>query len=344
MRKLTISIFLVTLSLFIASCGKDTDRTELIPGPAGAQGAAGQNGTDGIDGKNGLNSLVSTQRFTSNTAICLSGAGVVINSGLDADANGVLDNSEITNATVVCDGIQGATGSTGAAGNNGSNGSNGSNGKNSIVKILGANLAMCPNSSPDGSGNYGQVIYSGLDTNSNGILDASEVTNTSLVCNGAKGSTGSAGNNGSNGTNGTNGTNGVSCTVTPIVPSNSVPAGGALLQCGLTQVAIYNGAASGAAQMYQVVQEIHPCGIASSPWKEVLLQLLGGNLIGDFSENGNALTTRLSDIPDGSYEDTDDSGCNFSVSTSGSTRSVSWAAGHNSYSTWAAQTISFPIY
>lgn len=220
----------------------------------------------------------------------------------------------------------------------------------------------------------GMVVNSGLDKNRNGALDASEITQSQIVCDGVAGQNGSDGSNGTNGSdgaqgpqgasgqNGTNGTNGqdgaqgpqgiagqngsngVSCTVTQIIPSSSYPLGGAQLTCGTQVVVVFNGAAGSNAQSYTVVQEITPCGAASSPWKEVLLQLAGGDLLGSFSDNASGLNTRFSNIPDGGYVDTDNSGCNFTVSTSGSTRSISWAAGHNSYSTWAAQTISWPVY
>lgn len=253
--------------LGLAGCGTYGERSMDIPGSAGANGLSGVNG---INGTNGFNSLVATSRFTSDPSICSAGSGVLINSGLDSNNNNVLDNSEVSNSTVVCDGNAGATG--------------------------------------------------------------------------AQGSAGSTGASGHNGTNGSNGSNGVSCTVQAITPSASSPTGGALLTCGLTQVVVYNGAANAAAAMLQIVQQITPCGPNSSPWKEVLLQLAGGLLVGSFSDNSSGLNTRLSDLPDGSYVDTDNSGCNFSVSTSGSTRSVSWSSGSNSYGSWSANTITFPKY
>lgn len=233
---------LAVIMFGLFGCGTFSERSEDIPGSAGIQGI------------NGINSLVATQRFTSNISLCASGAGVLLNSGLDNNRDDILQSFEVTSTTVVCDGSTGAQGSAGISGSNG-----------------------------------------------------------------------------------------VSCTVQPIIVSASAPTGGALLQCGLTQVVVYNGSANAAAAMLQVVQQITPCGPNSSPWKEVLLQLAGGSLIGTFSDNASGLNTRLSDIPDGSYIDTDNSGCNFSVSTSGSNRSISWNTGSNSYSTWSAQTITWPI-
>ncbi|MEO7976542.1 MAG: hypothetical protein ABI657_05305, partial [Flavobacterium sp.] len=96
-------------------------------------------------------------------------------------------------------GPQGSTGLTGAPG---TNGINGTNGLKSLVKTTaetaGTNCA-----------NGGTKVESGLDTNSDGTLQASEVTATNYVCNGTNGTNGSNGTAGSNGTNGTNGTNGL---------------------------------------------------------------------------------------------------------------------------------------
>lgn len=68
----------------------------------------------------------------------------------------------------------------------GSDGTSGAAGKNSLVlttsETAGANCAT-----------GGQKIQSGLDQNSNGQLDVSEVTATSFACNGAAGSAGAAG-------------------------------------------------------------------------------------------------------------------------------------------------------
>lgn len=80
------------------------------------------------------------------------------------------------------------------------------------------------------------------------------------------------------------------------------------------------------------VAAIMPCGPTSSPFKEVLLGLLGGAILSEFSGNGNANTVRNTLIPDGNYYNTDNSQCNFSVLTDGSgNRVVSWdGSSHNS--------------
>ena len=127
-------------------------------------------------GQNGLNSLSRTSVETAG-ANCATG-GIKVEYGLDLNSNGVLNVGE-ENATLtkyVCNGATGATGSAGA------------NGLNSLsrttTEAAGANCT-----------NGGVKVEYGLDTNSNGTLDAGEVnaTLTKYVCNGAAGATGATG-------------------------------------------------------------------------------------------------------------------------------------------------------
>ncbi len=94
-------------------------------------------------------------------------------------------------------GIQGLTGSQGIQGATGAAGTNGTNGQNTLVKTTtetaGANCTT-----------GGVKIEYGLDANSNGILDVSEInaTLTKYVCNGAVGLTGAVGASGAQGIQG----------------------------------------------------------------------------------------------------------------------------------------------
>jgi hypothetical protein len=157
-----------------------------LTGPQGPQGVAGTNGTNGT---NGQNTLVKTTTESAG-ANCTTG-GVKIEYGLDANNNGILDAGEV-NATLtkyVCNGATGATGSQGPQGVAGTNGTNGTNGLNALIKTT---------TEPAGSNcaNGGTKIETGLDANSNGVLDASEVnvSQTKYLCNGLN----SASGNGSN--------------------------------------------------------------------------------------------------------------------------------------------------
>jgi microcystin-dependent protein len=87
-----------------------------LTGPAGAQGIQGipgTNGTNGVTGQNGLNALIKTTTEAAG-ANCTNG-GTKIETGLDANGNGVLDAGEITvgATTFVCNGSSGV-GGTGA--------------------------------------------------------------------------------------------------------------------------------------------------------------------------------------------------------------------------------------
>ena len=97
--------------------------------------------------------------------------------------------------------------------------------------------------------------------------------------------------NGSNGANGQNGQNGNHAPVSPLTP----------------------------------VELIFPCGNTAA-YKEVLLRLQNGQVLASFSDNAAGSMTRLTILPDGDYMNTDNTGCNFNLSTSsdGHIRSISW--------------------
>lgn len=64
-------------------------------------GVTACDGDDGKDGTNGLNSLIIQTPLAAGSASCPNG-GVRIDSGLDADSNGVLADSEMTKTSYVC--------------------------------------------------------------------------------------------------------------------------------------------------------------------------------------------------------------------------------------------------
>ncbi len=77
---------------------------------------------------------------------------------------------------------------------------------------------------------------------------------------------------------------------------------------------------------YTPVEAIRACG-DTVPYKEVLLRLSNGQVLGAFSNDASGNMTRLAFLSDGNFTNTDNSGCNFSLSTSddGQTRSISWS-------------------
>lgn len=119
-------------------------------------GAAGSAGSDG------QNALV---RVNAAGTAC-TGGGQAVASGLDANRNGVLDDAEVASVELVCNGTAGTAGGSGAAGANG----------------LVVSSALAPGV-PCATG--GQSLRRGLDNNGNGVLDAAEVTATSVACNGS---------------------------------------------------------------------------------------------------------------------------------------------------------------
>ncbi|MGA0612081.1 WD40/YVTN/BNR-like repeat-containing protein [Caldimonas sp. KR1-144] len=156
--------------------GLDLDRNgSLSPNEVGStqfvcHGSPGATGTAGHDG---LGSLVQMQDEPAGSH-CATG-GKAIQVGVDANANGVLDASEIGSTGYVCNG---ASGANGADGSNGTNGSDGANGLSTLMSIVDeAAGANC--------GYGGRKISSGLDRDADGQLDADEVDSTSYVCHGA---------------------------------------------------------------------------------------------------------------------------------------------------------------
>lgn len=130
-----------------------------------------QTPTAGADGKNSLVNLTTE----APGAHCPNG-GTAIQSGLDTNANGKLDAAEVTSTSYVC----------AVAGPPGADGYNGSSGKSTLARQA---AEPAGNNCPSG----GIAVKVGVDTNGNGVLDDSEVTSTSYVCNGRNGNLGTSG-------------------------------------------------------------------------------------------------------------------------------------------------------
>jgi hypothetical protein len=242
-------------------------------------------------------------------------------------------------------GPQGSNGSTGSQGNTGATGAKGSQGLGAGLQVtqLQVGNANCSNG--------GVQLINFQDLTNSGIYNSNDpILGLTYVCNGINGSNGSNGTNGTNGTDGTNTTfnivpdNGTNCTnggfdltLTDSTQSQTTYiCNGVNGSNGVAGLDGTNGSNGGTVTL-NLVQVIEPCGAASSPWKEVLLGLQGGQILSDFSETTGGQDTRLSFIPNGSYQDTDESGCTFTVTGDGLTNSqISWSAGSNQYSTWSA--------
>lgn len=144
------------------------------------------NGEDGVDGgdggddsgpggDDGTSALISTSEEPAGEN-CPSG-GVRIDTGLDDDGDGALDEDEIDDTEYVCDGEDGE---------DGEDGKDGASGTTTLAEVSeepeGAN---CPYG--------GQRVDTGTDVDGDGELDDDEILSTSYVCNGSDGSDGSDG-------------------------------------------------------------------------------------------------------------------------------------------------------
>ncbi len=128
--------------------------------------------------------------------------GAKIDSGIDTNANGVLDPKEVSGTQYVC---------------NGENGALGQSGINTLVKLTNLDAgSICANG--------GTMVQAGLDTNRDGVLANSEIFNTRYICNGT---------NGTNGSNGAAGKNALVITSAEASGSVNCPNGGSKIQAGL---------------------------------------------------------------------------------------------------------------
>lgn len=196
------------LGVLLAACGS-----------SGQQGDPGQDGRDGVNGRNSLIRFVSEPPGSH----CPNGGTRVI-SGIDANGNGTLDDAEVTSTAYTCNGTTGsessralvnldpepagthcAQGGTRVSSGLDVNGSgtldagevtstayvcNGTPGSAGGAQAL---VRMVPEPAGTNCAQGGTAVQSGLDSNSNGTLEAGEVTSTAYVCNGATGSPGTSG-------------------------------------------------------------------------------------------------------------------------------------------------------
>ena len=164
------------------------DANEITSTQNVCNGTNGTNGVNGVNGANGSLVAVSNEGAGSNCA----NAGKKISAGPDTNGNGVLDAGEISSTSYVCNGVNGSAGATGATGATGPAGATGAQGAlgatgatgaagiNSLVKVVseaaGANCTY-----------GGSKFTTGLDTNSNNVLDIAEVISTTYICTEAPG-------------------------------------------------------------------------------------------------------------------------------------------------------------
>lgn len=195
------------------------------------------------------------------------------------------------------------------------------------VEVRPADSAECSN---------GGIVYTVyVDVNLNASFDKEDsVVKSYPVCNGS---------------NGSNGQDGSGVAFAVLAASSDVCVGGGstiLMAKDVNNSGVYSVTAPNqqamticngqSAQMpsYTPVDVIHACG-DNVPYKEVLLVLSNGKVLGSFSNDTGGTMTRLAFLSDGTFMNTDNSGCVFSLSTSGDgkTRSISWSG--NVQKTWS---------
>ena len=167
---------------------------------------------DSLDSKNstptsGTEILVRTEGRAADHICSEGGADIFI--GSDENSNGILDESEITSTTRICHGKEGLSGPQGAPG------PNGEFGKNSII-----------NTTEIESGNVtcnfgGLLIHTGIDNNSNGILDSDEIQTEQYLCDGQIG------------VNGNNGAQGATALVEKRIPPPYLCQEGVIIEFGV---------------------------------------------------------------------------------------------------------------
>lgn len=119
-------------------------------------------------------------------AHCAEG-GVRLDTGVDHDASGALDDGEVSATSYVCRGASGANGANGTHGTNGVDGTNGANGDAGANGTSTSASVLAITTEPAGPhcAYGGSKIAAGPDANGDGVLQPSEVTSTQYVCSGA---------------------------------------------------------------------------------------------------------------------------------------------------------------
>lgn len=195
-----------------------TSTAHICAGSDGTKGAGPGTGPAGKDGKNGGLTAVSVSKEAAGAGCPAGGQRIEI--GPDADADGKIDAGVTPDTTLVCDGEAGADGASGHAAlvktsvepagasclNGGQRIEYGADTDDDGVlgapEVQGTRYVCAGATGTNGTGplttesdepagancvNGGKRIDSGQDVDSNGVLDAGEVTSTKYVCTGATG-------------------------------------------------------------------------------------------------------------------------------------------------------------
>jgi len=166
--------------------GEPTTSATICNGANGANGADGAPGAPGAPGATGATGAPGANAVATTTSTTMPCTGVVLDVFTDLNANSMLDAGEPTTSATICNGVDGMTGAAGAAGPAGPAGPPGpagpagTTGLESLVVQTTIPLmdARCT------SLNGGFYVETGVDDNANGVLDMTEVDQTSPdICN-----------------------------------------------------------------------------------------------------------------------------------------------------------------
>ena len=157
--------------------------------------------------------LVESEPFN-ELAPCSEG-GVRLHTGFDLNENGVLDVGERQDTAVLCQGLRGLSGPQGQPG---------VSGVDATPQRLSMEVVPLGNETCQQGG---VIMASGLDLNTNDVLDHEEVHSQTMLCNGA------LGGNGTNGLNGTDGSIGASALVDKVPAPTYLCADGFVVRFGV---------------------------------------------------------------------------------------------------------------
>ena len=188
-----------------------SDGTDGLQGPEGPEGPEGPPGADGADGSS-LHLVVAESDlpecngdlqgqiyFVSSDGafqVCSTMGWSVVDLTGPAGTDGTngADGQDGLPGTNGADGAPGNDGADGAPGADGTNGTDGQDGTDGLAALaVTTNIGTGGSNCPDG----GVQIDVGVDDNDNGVLDSSEIDQTTYICNGADGNDGADGADGS---------------------------------------------------------------------------------------------------------------------------------------------------
>ncbi|MEQ3778315.1 MAG: hypothetical protein ABNH27_14500 [Alcanivorax sp.] len=164
--------------------GVDTNRNGLLDAGEEAQASYLCHGEAGSDGQDGAQALLASTQIPAGEQ-CVVG-GYRIDTGLDSNANGLLEGTEVTANFYVCNGVDGE---------------NGTDGLQSLINI---------SSEPagDNCAAGGKQIQVGVDLDGSATLESAEVQKSAFLCHGENGLDGVDGQDGAEGQPGNDGLDG----------------------------------------------------------------------------------------------------------------------------------------